>query len=73
MALVLAVTAEMVIGSQGIGRGIVVAQASNATPETYAYVLVAGLMGVAINMAARSLELRLLKWHPSVRNAGGPK
>lgn len=73
MALVLAVTAEMVIGSQGIGRGIVVAQASNATPEAYAYVLVAGLMGVAINLAARRLELRLLKWHPSVRNAGGPQ
>lgn len=71
MALVLAVTAEMVIGSQGIGRGIVVAQASNATAEAYAYVLVAGLMGVAINMAARWLERRLLKWHPSVRNARG--
>jgi ABC-type nitrate/sulfonate/bicarbonate transport system permease component len=73
MALVLAVTAEMVIGSQGIGRGIVVAQASNATPEAYAYVLVAGLMGVAINMAARVLERHLLKWHPSVRNAGGSR
>lgn len=71
MALVLAVTAEMVIGSQGVGRGIVVAQASNATAEAYAYVLVAGLMGVAINIAARLLERRLLKWHPSVRNAGG--
>lgn len=71
MALVLAVTAEMVIGSQGIGRGIVVAQASNASAEAYAYVLVAGLMGVAINMAARWLERRLLKWHPSVRNTGG--
>jgi ABC-type nitrate/sulfonate/bicarbonate transport system permease component len=71
MALVLAVTAEMVIGSQGVGRGIMVAQSSNAAPEAYAYVLVAGLMGVAINMAARRLERRLLKWHPSVRNAGG--
>lgn len=71
MALVLAVTAEMVIGSQGVGRGIMVAQASNATAEVYAYVLVAGLMGVAINIAARMLERRLLRWHPSVRNAGG--
>jgi ABC-type nitrate/sulfonate/bicarbonate transport system permease component len=67
MALVLAVTAEMVIGSQGIGRGIVVAQTSNAAAEAYAYVLVAGLMGVAINMAARMVEVRLLRWHPSVR------
>lgn len=73
MALVLAVTAEMVIGSQGVGRGIMVAQASNATAEAYAYVLVAGLMGVAINIAARMLERRLLRWHPSVRNAGGSR
>ena len=73
MALVLAVTAEMVIGSQGVGRGIMVAQASNAAAEAYAYVLVAGLMGVAINIAARALERRLLRWHPSVRNAGGAR
>jgi ABC-type nitrate/sulfonate/bicarbonate transport system permease component len=73
MALVLAVTAEMVIGSQGIGRGIMVAQASDATAEAYAYVLVAGLMGMAINVAARRLETRLLRWHPSVRNAGGAR
>jgi ABC-type nitrate/sulfonate/bicarbonate transport system permease component len=73
MALVLAVTAEMVIGSQGLGRGIVVAQASNATTDAYAYILVAGLMGVAINLAARLMELRLLKWHPSVRGHGGAR
>jgi ABC-type nitrate/sulfonate/bicarbonate transport system permease component len=51
----------------------VVAQASNAMAEAYAYVLVAGLMGVAINVATRALEKRLLRWHPSVRNAGGPR
>ncbi len=71
MALVLAVTAEMVIGSQGIGRGIVVAQTSNATAETYAYVLVAGFIGVAINALARLLEIRILSWHPSVRSLRG--
>ncbi|MFY9510786.1 MAG: ABC transporter permease subunit [Rubrivivax sp.] len=73
MGLVLAVTAEMVIGSQGLGRGIVVAQASNAGAEAYAYVLVAGLLGVAINLAARATELRLLRWHPSVRGHGGAR
>jgi ABC-type nitrate/sulfonate/bicarbonate transport system permease component len=67
MALVLAVTAEMVIGSQGLGRGIVVAQTSNATSEAYAYVLVAGMLGVAINVMARLAEVRILHWHPSVR------
>ena len=70
IALVLAVTAEMVIGSFGVGRGIVLAQTSNATSTTYALVIVTGLMGVGINVAARALERRVLRWHPSVRNAG---
>ncbi|MGQ0731265.1 ABC transporter permease [Acidovorax sp.] len=73
MALVLAVTAEMVIGSHGLGRGIVVAQASNATAEAYALVLVAGCLGVAINIAARLVEVRILRWHPSVRSAQGER
>ena len=69
IALVLAVTAEMVIGTFGIGRGIVIAQNSNAIPTMYALVIVTGLMGSAINLAARAIEKRVLRWHPSVRNA----
>ena len=69
IALVLAVTAEMVIGSYGLGRGIVVAQTSDAIPTMYALVIVTGLMGVGINVAARAIERRVLRWHPSVRNA----
>jgi ABC-type nitrate/sulfonate/bicarbonate transport system permease component len=69
IALVLAVTAEMVIGSFGIGRGIVIAQNSDAIPTMYALVIVTGLMGVGINVAARAIEKRVLRWHPSVRNA----
>lgn len=68
IALVLAVTAEMVIGSFGLGRGIAVAQTSAAVPTMYALVIVAGLLGVAINAAARAAERRVLRWHPSVRN-----
>jgi ABC-type nitrate/sulfonate/bicarbonate transport system permease component len=70
IALVLAVTAEMVIGTYGIGRGIVVAQTSNAIPTMYSLVIMTGLMGVGINVAARAIEQRMLRWHPSVRNAG---
>jgi len=33
----------------------------------YAYVVVAGLLGVAVNVLARVLESRVLFWHPSVR------
>lgn len=67
VALVLAVTAELVIGSPGLGREIAVAQTSGAVPATYALVVVAGLLGVGVNLAARAVERRVLAWHPSVR------
>jgi ABC-type nitrate/sulfonate/bicarbonate transport system permease component len=67
VALVLAVTAELIIGSPGLGKEIAVAQTSGAVPAMYALVVVAGLLGVGINLLARALERRLLAWHPSVR------
>ena len=67
VALILAITAELVIGSPGLGREIAVAQTSGAVPAMYALVVVAGLLGVAVNLAARALERRLLAWHPSTR------
>jgi ABC-type nitrate/sulfonate/bicarbonate transport system permease component len=67
VALVLAITAELVIGNPGLGREIAVAQSSGAVASMYALVLVAGLVGVAINLLARVLERRVLFWHSSVR------
>jgi ABC-type nitrate/sulfonate/bicarbonate transport system permease component len=68
VALVLAVTAELVIGSPGLGALIGVAQTSNAVPLMYALIVVTGLLGVAINLAARFVERRTLAWHQSVRS-----
>ena len=67
VALVLAITAELIIGSPGLGQEIAVAQTSGAVPAMYALVVVAGLLGVAVNLAARALERRVLAWHPSTR------
>ncbi|WP_430783381.1 ABC transporter permease [Actinoplanes sp. G11-F43] len=67
VALVLAITAELVIGSPGLGREIAVAQASEAVPTMYALIVVTGLLGVLINLLARTGERRLLAWHQSVR------
>ena len=67
VALVLAVTAELVIGAPGLGKLIAVAQTSGAVPDMYALIAVTGLLGVAINLAARALERRSLAWHQSVR------
>ena len=67
VALVLAITAELIIGSPGLGKEIAVAQTSGAVPARYALVVVAGLLGVGVNLAARALERRVLAWHPSTR------
>jgi len=67
VALVLAVTAELIIGSPGLGKEIAVAQTSGAVPAMYALVVVAGLLGVGVNLLARTVERRVLAWHPSVR------
>ncbi|MFD7135547.1 ABC transporter permease [Streptomyces sp. NPDC059894] len=67
VALILAVTAELVIGAPGLGARIAVAQTSQAVPEMYALIVVAGLLGLLINVGARTVERRALGWHQSVR------
>lgn len=67
VALILAVTAELVIGAPGLGARIAVAQTSQAVPEMYALIVVTGLLGLLINVGARSVERRALAWHQSVR------
>jgi ABC-type nitrate/sulfonate/bicarbonate transport system permease component len=67
VALILAVTSELVIGVPGLGHEIALAQSGGATTAMYALVLATGLIGVAINMGMRLVERRVLAWHPSVR------
>jgi ABC-type nitrate/sulfonate/bicarbonate transport system permease component len=67
VALILTVTAELVIGSPGLGARIAVAQTSQAVPDMYALIVVTGLLGLLINVGARSVERRALAWHQSVR------
>lgn len=67
VALILAITAELIIGAPGLGKLIGVAQASQAVPEMYALIVVTGLLGLLINVGARTVERRALAWHQSVR------
>jgi ABC-type nitrate/sulfonate/bicarbonate transport system permease component len=67
VALVLAVTGELVIGAPGLGQQIALAQSGGAIPTLYALVVVTGVVGILINTVARWAERRLLSWHPSVR------
>ncbi len=67
VALILAITAELVIGAPGLGNRIGTAQSGGAVATMYALVLVTGVLGVTVNVLARLLERRVLRWHPSVR------
>ncbi|MBT2224433.1 ABC transporter permease [Nonomuraea sp. NEAU-A123] len=71
VAFILAVTAELVIGSPGLGAEIQVAQNSGAVPTVYALIVLAGLVGIGVNAAVRLLERRVLSWHPAVRSEAG--
>ena len=60
-------TAELVIGSPGLGREITAAQSGGATSLVYGLILVTGLLGLVVNLGMRALERRLLAWHVSMR------
>jgi ABC-type nitrate/sulfonate/bicarbonate transport system permease component len=67
VALILAITTELIVGSPGIGHEIALAQSGAATTSMYALVVASGLIGVVLNSAMRLLERRTLAWHSSVR------
>jgi ABC-type nitrate/sulfonate/bicarbonate transport system permease component len=51
----------------GVRLAAAVAQTSQAVPQMYALIVVAGLLGLLINVGARTVERRALAWHQSVR------
>jgi ABC-type nitrate/sulfonate/bicarbonate transport system permease component len=67
VALILTVTGELLISTDGLGGLLSTAREGGAYASMYAFVLVAGLLGVIVNLGARALERRTLFWHPSVR------
>jgi ABC-type nitrate/sulfonate/bicarbonate transport system permease component len=69
VSLVLVVTAELVIGSAGLGRSIAAARAGANLELMYALIVVTGLLGWALNALVLRGERRVLHWHPSHRVA----
>jgi ABC-type nitrate/sulfonate/bicarbonate transport system permease component len=67
VALILAITAELIIGSPGLGEQIALTQSGNKVPEMYALILATGFIGVIINAVVRRVERSILAWHTSVR------
>jgi ABC-type nitrate/sulfonate/bicarbonate transport system permease component len=67
VALILAVTVELVLGAPGLGQEINVARQSGAVANMYALIIVTGLIGWVLNIALSAVERRLLHWHASQR------
>ncbi|NDL56470.1 ABC transporter permease [Phytoactinopolyspora mesophila] len=67
IALVVAITIELVVSTPGIGDLIATNQSAGNVETVYALALVTGFLGVVINLAMRRLENAVLSWHPSVR------
>jgi ABC-type nitrate/sulfonate/bicarbonate transport system permease component len=71
VALILAVVAELIGGGSGVGLRILTAENAGPTayPIMYAYIFVAGALGVALAGMFVLVERWLLHWHESQRNA----
>jgi ABC-type nitrate/sulfonate/bicarbonate transport system permease component len=66
-ALILVVTAELVIGAPGLGKAINLAQSGNDLELMYALIIATGLLGWLLNGIFTWLERKMLHWHASQR------
>lgn len=63
VSILVAVGVEIVSLTPGLGREIALSRSYNETATTYAYIIYAGLLGVAITALWDLAEARLLRWH----------
>jgi ABC-type nitrate/sulfonate/bicarbonate transport system permease component len=67
VSLILTVTAELVIGSAGLGRSINIARSGGNEELMYALIIATGVLGLLLNVVFLRVERRVLHWHPSQR------
>ena len=67
VALILAFTAELFMGTPGLGQRLNYYETFGLNPEIYALALATGFLGVGIHFAVSALERYVLRWHPSHR------
>jgi ABC-type nitrate/sulfonate/bicarbonate transport system permease component len=67
ICLLLTIAGQLLGSAPGVGDEIGAAQAWYDNPRMYAYVLVAAILGLAVNGGFWALQRYILRWHPSVR------
>lgn len=65
ISLILAVVAEILASTGGLGDQLNLAERSYRTPDLYAGVLLVGILGVLTNYGLERLEAYLLRWKPA--------
>jgi ABC-type nitrate/sulfonate/bicarbonate transport system permease component len=67
VALILAFTAELFMGTPGLGQAVNYAESFGLNDQLYALALATGFLGVGIHLVFSAIEKRALRWHPSQR------
>ena len=67
VALILAFTAELLMGTPGLGQRLNYVETFGLNDQIYALALATGFLGVAIHFAVSAVEKHVLRWHPSQR------
>ena len=67
VALILAFTAELFMGTGGLGQIMNVSESFGLVVQVYALALATGFLGLAIYAVFAAIERRALRWHPSQR------
>ena len=67
VALILAFTAELFMGTPGLGQRLNYVETFGLNDQIYALALATGFLGVAIHFAVSAVEKHVLRWHPSQR------
>lgn len=62
-ALILVVTAEIIIQMPGIGSEITMSRTTGNPPRMYAYIMLSGVAGIVLNTVVRRIEKRLFATH----------
>jgi ABC-type nitrate/sulfonate/bicarbonate transport system permease component len=67
VSLILAFTAELFMGTPGLGQIMNVAESFGLTVQVYALALATGFLGLGIYVLFSAFERWALRWHPSQR------
>jgi ABC-type nitrate/sulfonate/bicarbonate transport system permease component len=70
-ALIGCISAEVLIGSPGLGKEVWLDFENGATTLAYSYILASGLIGLLLHLVSTRFEKRYLKWHYSQREVTG--